>query len=135
MKTEIDTQAAMRAGAVIAGIALLGVLVYAAGALEVTAEQHGGMMHILDRILDGAVGFGVGLVFMAFALWIAQPVVAPNLDAARQIVEAHRRHWNHEDDAPAITEAEARLAAGILTGAGLRLLALMLIATAFGLFL
>ena len=92
------------------------------------ASHQGSLMHILNRVVDAALGGAVAITFMGFCLLVAQPIIAPNLDEATDIMM--RAHKGEE-----ITEAQARVASGVFVGAGLRLLALMLPLLGFGLFL
>ena len=95
---------------------------------DAMAAHSGTLMHILNRVADAIVGGAVAIVFMGFCLMVAQPLIAPNLDEATAIVQ--RAHAGED-----VTEAQARVAAGVFVGAGLRLLALTLPLLGFGLFL
>ena len=85
-------------------------------------------LEIMIDISDAMIGLGLGICAMALLIWFAAPLVAPNLRWARGVVARAER-------GEAISEAEGRLAAGVLQGAAFRILAAMLPLTMFGLWL
>ena len=91
-------------------------------------HEKGAMLHTVERLVDAAIGGAAAIMFMAFVLGVAREVVAPNLNEASELMQRASRGEK-------IDEAASLMAAGVFVGAGLRLLALMLPLTVFGILL
>ena len=111
-------------------VAVLGGLVVGSQFLPTGAE--GSILHILQRIIDAAIGALVMIMFIALALQFAPGLIAPNLAEANRAVE--RLAAAQGDDDP-VSEAEARLMAGVFIRSGLIILSVSLGIICFGLWL